>query len=1677
MAGVTTLSSLSTTVASTPSNRNTGSPPASELRTLDTATDLDSEGVISMDDLVKRGAVVLVQQDPPCFEIPGELISAGRSSITIGAALGGDKRRFNLKWLYDYQWLCFDMVLNSMFCTLCKRGKRANQFAKRGSRNFKTSALVDHSSSNDHQRSVEQFDNIDNGNDLALMQQNSVWITVPKPLGVGSEAAQEEQSSAAQTLPHQLMELGESGSYTGPPAFQSTQSAADEGLPGEDLDAPRTTAIASLSTADTLTTVASQSTSVDDQEDESPCSPQPLDPKHQEQRPELHELSPVRPRTAGLSAGIQPTILSQATTTSSLDRRSTNTQPDEKYVREFGHAVQALLQAMNLNLPISAVADLYRLKIDPMPLASIGSVGYVDSIRSAAAAADHGNSSRSATDLRLAGATANSTEAARILQHVVSSEILSLVKDEVSQSPAFSVIIDEAPLREHNSLVAHALLYFRYMRRDPQSDTGELQVITRFWRCVHLYHESKGRLARRDPTGLVLALLERARIDSSRLVCISCERPATHEDEGIERQRHPHVIHWRGIFTYPNSLSPQVYEEIINQSEDFVGFAMTLMDLCLFMYSHPSSFAFLGVDFQETLYKTLYEIFLGECSLSTRLPISLTPAIAIAITRNMSQVMATVLALSKVSAHSDYSTVVPKGNTSGAHIPGTGDVSALSSSPRSPRSSLQIPLPVVDILVSTLGGVGSRKSVGRCPPAEVLLERLRDYNFLGCLHFMADILSQVKPIIDTCGRNDMPVRAFGELVEPADHSLDQRLRAYIGTIRDAIESVTLMYGDEHEDRSSHDHSFALNESDEEEYAGFHLNEFMHLTDNDAAECWFRTFRVANYVREESQARLVELIHAVSSAILHDLNQRFNAVDIASIQELADMWDPTQFPQDPAAIDAFGSRQASSAAWRLSQIRAAATGLNLFNVDTDSNSRRANVDIERSPSNSPLVDPKLTVCEWSAFKNVVHQSLEKKPGPQSGANPKCLPALSYYPPGKVQLAYRDILFPQSRLAPSRRRLRSMKQGNQLRTAENEPTGDGNDTFQSSSSESDKFSNLKTLATAWNVLPLALSTDLQLFRRLYERQLSRICREQAENKLQSISFDMGDTFSELLNRLSQQNTKGKKVAVYDLLQNSKFEIENEIGSFERPVEIELSGVTIEYFLRSIDAVTMALDHRLRLLSIGYTETPLAVASSPGECPKWMQNAMRGYWKLACRPPRSSAMGKSVLSAPSYYGPHHRLNPANVGVPTLAGNTPPTPNCSAPNTAAVYKHSHLSDASSGPASATVRSNTGAQPPRSSRKIEPLRIHPLSSVAHEIPASSQPSLFLSPSLQTQAAFGDDNIGTLPLLEALLSTTTAMPFDSAPASLPAFVSTSGSVEKQHAATVNVSSVDGPATTGVGKRLHDGKMANGGANVQPSQGGRGVDSLSPGMPMPKRMRHVDRSVASCNASRGEQGSGFRYGYPEAAYSLSQQRLQRAQLAPGQLPNTGQSSFPLGHDIARLASDMGLDSINAQALAANMSNQSVQMLPAASIGSNNPGVSLPVDAAEMQRQIQQQQQQQQRLYQHNASIAGGFVLPNSANPQMFATAVPTSNPQQQQYAAGLAFASQMGGQFGMPSLPAVPSLSASHMGPGQPLDQMVVEMQRPPHPTSVAASAADVGSVIHTNEFEYRIHGFVPDGTK
>ncbi|KAJ2349137.1 hypothetical protein GGH91_000981 [Coemansia sp. RSA 2671] len=1478
--------------------------------------DFDEDGVTKIEDLESRGAVTRIGEHT--YQIPGDLLSSGRSSITIGAAIGGDKRRFNLKWLYDYRWLRFDPGENSMLCALCKGGRRANQFAKLGSKNFKTSALVDHASSNDHKRSMADLGPSHPGAldpaYVALTLLDGVWVAQPLS-GLSGPSSIVNQPPGSSDAAHVEDTCGEPQSAVSAikssPVAASVGAAPFEVAVGQRTVAQQSTSANSYSTVDTLSSAASRATPIE------------MQSAYVMPKSEHQTVRAARPR-AGSSGPLVGTLGQMG---DSRAPRSSATPvvaaPDERYAKEFEHAVQALLQAMNLNLPISSVADLYQLQTQHMPLADIGSRGH---------SSRFSNSSRRSDAVRLAGAYTNSTEAARTLQHVVSSELLSLIKDEVSQSPAFSVIIDEAPLREHNSLVAHVLLYLRYMRRDPESETGELQAITRFWRCVHLYYEDNGRLARRDPISLVLTLLERAKIDSSRLVCISCERPATHEDAEAERRRHPHVIHWHGIFTYPNSLSPQVYEEITNRSEDFVHFSMTLMDLCLFMYSHPTSFAFLGVDFQEMLYKTLYEIFLDEGSISTRLPISLTPTIVIALTRNISQIMATVLALSRVSAQ-PAAAASRTADTAGVNMPdhrgGDATTPVVNLTPKSPRSSLQIPLPIVDILVSSFGGrLGAQKSVGRCPPADALLERLRDYSFLGCLHFMADILLQIKPIIDIAGRSDMPTRVLGELSEPADHTLDQRLRAYIGTIRDVIESVTLMYGEE---EGEDDNGFGFAEGgNEDEFLGFHLNEFMHLTDKEDSVCHFRSFTVVNYSREDSQSRLIELIRTVSSAILHDLHQRFNAEDIATIQALADMWDPTQFPREPSANAVFANKQTMELTERMSSA-CGADGLRLVVPKGD---------LASTGHGTPPV-----LLEWGVFKAEVRQQAEVGLGDLAD-----LPATTRYVPGKIQLAYRAKLFPDGALAQSGRRLRSVEDS-QVRANLSTLTADqsllerlqrhhhGSYAVQPSEAWT-KFGHLAKLATAWNVLPLALSTDLHFFRRFYERQLARICREQAENKLQSINFDIGDTFSELLGRLSSPHKK-KRVTVYDLLQNSKVEVEQKIGSLEKPMlELELSGVTVDYFVRSIDAVTMALDHRLRLLSLEFTESPIAVSKTPGDCPKWMQNAMRGYWKLACRPPKPQ---KVPVVAPSVsHGLRHRTH--TVSNPSAAGSgIAPWSTCTTSQTLDHPEPESLQPSAkrsrplvSGNASALATAspvplmpvlNSGLQSAQTSVFKTGTSFVPSSSSAIRTATGQQLPISSAVCATIQPAASDD-LSTLPLLEALLSDPTKVPVPPPPP--PPHVPPPPVLPPppRNLGVKRSLDVDPPAMNYVvgepgGKQGEAAMMM---AAVAAAAGN-------------KRMRHSADGVAMPPADP--------YGYDNSRFGGYQQRefgdagaVFHPQRATG--AKEGES---FGTTIARLASDMGLDSASTQAFAASLSNQ---LMPPAS-SAHMEGVHATMMAAGIQQQ--------------------------------------------------------------------------------------------------------------------------------
>ncbi|KAJ2907893.1 hypothetical protein GGI21_003433, partial [Coemansia aciculifera] len=394
-----------------------------------------------MEDLVGRGVVTRLNSSE--YQIPSDTLQSGRSSITIGAAVGGDKRRFNLKWLYEYHWLRFDPGENSMLCAMCKHGKRANQFAKLGSKNFKTSAIVDHSTSNDHKRSLlTQIGAMDSKSDpaaVALALVDGVWMAQPCRTVVSPVVEEEKESTILRPV------VATSSSDQPLCAIEGNPVVSEEALATSFADAvgPRTVAQQSVSansysTIESISSVASQTT---------PTTSSTKVPAEQEEG-----AGPLVSTVASTDSSAAAARRGSSSTQTRHTSGSAAAVPDERYAKEFEHAVQALLQAMSLNLPINSVADLYRLQMQPTPLADIGS---------------HGHARRRLSPVRLAGAYTNSTEAARTLQHVVSSELLSLIKDEVSQSPAFSVIIDEAPLREHNSLVAHVLLYLRYLRRDP----------------------------------------------------------------------------------------------------------------------------------------------------------------------------------------------------------------------------------------------------------------------------------------------------------------------------------------------------------------------------------------------------------------------------------------------------------------------------------------------------------------------------------------------------------------------------------------------------------------------------------------------------------------------------------------------------------------------------------------------------------------------------------------------------------------------------------------------------------------------------------------------------------------------------------------------------------------------------------------------------------------------------------------------------------------------------------------------------------------------------------------------------------------------------------------------------------------------------------------------------------
>ncbi|KAJ2820896.1 hypothetical protein GGI24_004354, partial [Coemansia furcata] len=661
-------------------------------------------------------------------------------------------------------------------------------------------------------------------------------------------------------------------------------------------------------------------------------------------------------------------------------------------------------------------------------------------------------------------------------------------------------------------------------------------------------------------------------------------------------------------------------------------------------------------------------------------------------------------------------------------------------------------------------------------------------------------------------------------------------------------------------------------------------------------------------------------------------------------------------------------------------------------------------------------------EWGAFKAEVHHRAEAELGPLAD-----VAAAARYVPGRVQLAYRAKLFPNGALAPSGRRLRSVEDGQRANMGTQTSDQSLLEHLQRHSHAAlppeagTKFGHLAKLATAWNVLPLALSTDLHFFRRFYERQLARICREQAENKLQSINFDIGDTFSELLGRVSSPLHKKKRVTVYDLLQNSKVEVErNIIGSLEKPVEVELSGVTVDYFVRSIDAVTMALDHRLRLLSLEFTESPIAVSKTPGDCPKWMQNAMRGYWKLACRPPKPP---KTPAVAPASHGVRHRTHTtSNASV--AAGSAP----WSTYTTNQVSDHPEPLDKQCG---LPISASDVCMPVSAPASVPPMRElgggSGLQSVqtsvfkagtsytpmAMRADTAQQLSISAAVCATIQPAASDD-LSTLPLLEALLSD---------PGNVPA--------------------PPPPAHSQAAKRPLDAEPPPATSFGEPA----GPEAMMAAVAAAnKRMRHsADGGMAAAAPFLYD-----RFNYPGFADpGVFQQAAKEEE---------GGESF--GTAIARLASDMGLDSASTQAFAASLSGQLMQPPPPPSTHMDNAGMLAGIPRTQPPAYQRYSQQQFQPLHRPGSATSLQGLVPGGGDGMSYA-------------AAQLVFASQAAAMnmHGMQGLPPGPMGGMSRVQNAVSFDQIMHEQrlhmnrQQEHAPTPLPPLP---------NTFDYHMRGFLPD---
>ena len=65
------------------------------------------------------------------------------------------RRRFCQEWKKEFPWLHCDEEKEKLFCTVCKKAKRKNPFARGGCINFQHSMLTKHAANNNHKVALQ----------------------------------------------------------------------------------------------------------------------------------------------------------------------------------------------------------------------------------------------------------------------------------------------------------------------------------------------------------------------------------------------------------------------------------------------------------------------------------------------------------------------------------------------------------------------------------------------------------------------------------------------------------------------------------------------------------------------------------------------------------------------------------------------------------------------------------------------------------------------------------------------------------------------------------------------------------------------------------------------------------------------------------------------------------------------------------------------------------------------------------------------------------------------------------------------------------------------------------------------------------------------------------------------------------------------------------------------------------------------------------------------------------------------------------------------------------------------------------------------------------------------------------------------------------------------------------